>query len=422
MRTTLSALLAIALVGALATPAHAAPGDLDTFFGGDGVVTVFPNGSIATAVAIDHHDRILVAGYTIRDDPDLALARFTPAGRLDPSFDGDGKLVLDLGGSDYAFDVAIADGGGIVVVGERSAAEDRVAVVRLRPNGRLDPTFGGDGVVLTSFGRRFQSANGVALMADGRIVIAGSISNGSTGRSALARYRTDGRLDRAFGDDGRVTLDLSPSGERFDDLAVLPGGAIVAAGSAEHGLIPRFSVAKVRADGTLDDGFGRTGVGYRLVDVGFGPDVAHALTIQPDGGIVVVGSVAGDPRGGWAIARLRAAGRLDPAFSGDGRLVTGTATGAGTAFAVLAQANGKLLVAGRVHRRATQDDLAVVRLKPGGGRDLTFGVRGIATVDVAGRSDAARDAILQPNGKLVLVGDAVQDGRRRFVATRLRTR
>lgn len=415
-------LIVAALVAAVVTPASAAPGDLDTFFGDDGVVTVFPNGAIATAVAIDHHDRILVAGYTIRDDPDLALARFTPAGRLDPSFGAGGKVVLDLGGSDYAFDVAIDDDGGIVVVGERAAAEDRVAVVRLRPNGGLDPSFGGDGVVLTSFGRRFQSANAVALMADGRIVIAGSTSNGSTGRSALARYRTDGSLDRAFGDDGRVTLDLSPSGERFDDLAVLPGGAIVAAGSAERGLVPWFSVAKVLANGTLDDGFGRQGVGYRLVDVGFGPDVAHALAIRPDGGIVVVGSAANDPRGGWAIAGLSADGRLDPDFSGDGRLVTGSSTGAGTAFAVLAQPNGKLLVAGRVHRRATQDDLAIVRLKPGGGRDLTFGVQGIATIDVAERSDAARDAILQPNGKLVLVGDAVQDGRRRFVVARLLTR
>lgn len=415
-------LLVATLVAVITTPASAAPGDLDTFFGGDGVVTVFPNGSIATAVAIDHHERILVAGYTIRADPDLALARFTPAGRLDPSFGDGGKVVVDLGGSDYAFDVAIDDGGGIVVVGERSSTEDRVAVVRLRPNGLLDPTFGGDGIVLTSFGRRFQSANAVALMADGRIVIAGSTSNGSTGRSALARYRTDGSLDRAFGDDGRVTLDLSPSGERFDDLVVLPGGAIVTAGSAERGLIPRFSVAKVRADGTLDDGFGRQGVGYRLVDVGFGPDVAHALAIQPDGGIVVVGSAADDPRGGWAIAGLSSDGRLDPGFSGDGRLVTGTATGAGAAFAVLAQPNGKLLVAGRVHRRATQDDLAVIRLKPGGGRDLTFGVQGITTVDVAGRADAARDAILQPNGKLLLVGDAMQDGRRRIVVARLLTR
>jgi uncharacterized delta-60 repeat protein len=419
MRRIIISIFAVASLVALAPPARAAAGDLDPFFGGDGVVTAFPNGAIATAVAIDHHDRILVAGYTLRDDPDLALARYTPAGRLDRSFDGDGKVVLDLGGSDYAFDVAIASDGGIVVVGERMAAQDRVAVVRLRPNGRLDPAFGGDGVVLTSFGRRFQSANAVALMADDRIVVAGSTSNGNTGRSALVRYRTDGRLDRSFGDDGRVTLDLSPSGERFDDLVVLPGGAIVAAGSAERNLVPRFSLARLRADGTLDDGFGRGDTGFTLLDVGPGPDVAHGLVVQPDGRIVVVGSTAGDPRGGWAIAALGPKGRLDPAFSGDGLVVTGASVGAGAAFAILAQANGKLLVAGRVHRRATGDDLAVLRLKPGGGRDLAFGADGMATVDLGGRSDAARDAILQANGKLVVVGDGALNGRRRFVAARL---
>jgi uncharacterized delta-60 repeat protein len=422
MRRTTVSILAAVLLGAVATPVRAAPGDLDTFFAGDGIATAFPNGAIATAVAIDHHERILVAGYTVRADPDLALARFTPAGRLDPSFDGDGKVVVDLGGNDYAFDVAIADDGGIVVVGERDAAEDRVAVARLRPNGRLDPTFGGDGVVLTSFGRRFQSANAVGLMTDGRIVIAGSTSNGSTGRSALARYRTDGGLDPTFGDDGRVTVDLSPSGERFDGLVVLPGGAVVAAGSAERGLVPAFSVARFEPDGALDLDFGKRGAGSSLIDVGAGSDVAHALTVQPDGRIVVVGSATGDPRGDWAIARLGPKGRLDPGFSADGVVVTAASTGAGAAFGVVAQPNGKLLVVGRVHRTATRDDLAVLRLKPGGGRDLRFGVGGIATVDVGGRADSARDAVLQANGKLVVVGDASIGGRRRFVATRLRTR
>jgi uncharacterized delta-60 repeat protein len=415
--------LVVFVLLATASPAIAAPGDADRFFGGDGLSTAFPNGAIATAVAIDHRGRILVAGYTLRADPDLALARFTAAGRLDRNFDGDGKVVTDLGGNDYAFDVAIEDDGGIVVVGERESTEDRVAVVRYRPNGSLDPTFGSDGVVLTSFGRRFQSANAVGLMVDGRIVIAGSTSNGNTGRSALARYRIDGGLDATFGGDGRVTVDLSKSGERFDDLVVLPGGAIVAAGYAEIRLVPALSVARFEPDGSLDDRFGRRDAGYSVIDVGVGSDIAHALALHPDGRIVVAGSTAGGGRAAWAIARLGPKGRLDPGFGGDGLVVASSSTeGSEAAFGVTAQPNGRLLVVGRVRGEGSRDDLAVLRLKPGGGPDLRFGVGGFATVDVAGGSDVARDAVLQENGKLVVVGDGPIDGRRRFAVARLLTR
>ena len=117
-RTTL---VAVAFVVTLiaGSRAGATPAALDPFFSHDGIQTAFPNGGVAYAVAIDHHDRIVVAGSTLGRHPDIALARFTPGGRLDPTFGQGGKVVTDLGANDYAFDVAIEDDGGIVVVGER---------------------------------------------------------------------------------------------------------------------------------------------------------------------------------------------------------------------------------------------------------------------------------------------------------------
>ena len=61
----------------------------------------------------------MVAGYTLGPDPDFALARFRPNGRSDPDFGGgDGRVTTDLGGVDYAFDVALASKGRIVVAGD----------------------------------------------------------------------------------------------------------------------------------------------------------------------------------------------------------------------------------------------------------------------------------------------------------------
>jgi uncharacterized delta-60 repeat protein len=184
----LTLLTTVAVLALAAPPASARPGALDTFFSHDGIQTAFPNGAVAYAVAIDHHDRIVVAGSTLTAHPDIALARFTPGGRLDQTFGQGGKVVTDLGANDYAFDLAIQDDGGIVVVGERrAAASDRFVVQRYRPNGTLDPGFASAGTALTGFGRRFQGATAVAIAPGGRIVVAGSTSNGITSRSAMAR-------------------------------------------------------------------------------------------------------------------------------------------------------------------------------------------------------------------------------------------
>ena len=415
MRRT--ALIAVTLVLALiAPPARANPGQLDPFFSHDGIQTAFANGAVAYAVALDHHDRIVAAGSTLGAHPDIALARFTPGGRLDPTFGQGGKVITDLGANDYAFDVAIQDDGGIVVVGERdAAASDRFVVQRYRPNGTLDPGFANAGTALTGFGRRFQSANAVVITPGGRIIVAGSTSNGITSRSAVARYMPDGRLDRDFGGDGRVTTDVSPSGEQFTDLAIQPDGRIVAAGWAEVSLVPVFSAVRYTTDGRLDPTF--DGDGISRVDVAPGADRANALALQSDGKLVLAGGVSAGGREEWGLIRLGPRGRLDPTFATKGRLVTDFGPGFDEANAVAVQDDGKILVAGRIHE-GNKDDIGVLRLKPSGGHDRTFAAGGRTLTDIAGGSDAARDVAIAPNGKIVVTGETTVQRIRRFVVAR----
>ncbi len=409
--TTVTFLIALNAPVALAEPGH-----LDTFFSRDGIQTAFPNGAVAYAVAIDHHQRIVVAGSTLGAHPDIALARFTPVGRLDPTFGQGGKVVTDLGANEYAFDVAIQDDGGIVVVGERgSAASDRFLVQRYRPAGTLDPGFANAGTALTGFGRRFQSAGAVAITPRGRIVVVGATSNGITSRSVVARYLSDGRLDRDFGGDGRVTTDVSPSAERFTDLVVQPDGRIVAAGWAEVSLVPVFIAVRYTTDGRLDPSFDADGISR--VDVAPGADRARAIAQQSDGTFVLTGGVSAGGRDEWALIRLGARGHLDPTFGNHGRLVTDFGPGFDEAYDVAVQANGKMLVAGRI-REGNMDDIGVLRLKPGGGHDRTFAAGGRALTDVAGGSDAARALTIAPNGKIVVAGEATIGRIRRCVVVR----
>ena len=411
-----SVLTVIAVTAFLGGPAVAAPGSLDAFFSDDGIQTVFPNGAVAYAVAIDHHGRIVLAGATLSDDPDIALARFTPGGALDPSFGQAGKVRTDLGADDYAFDLAIQDDGGIIVVGERRArATDRVVVQRYRPNGTLDPGFADAGTALTGFGRRFQSASAVAITPEGRIVVAGFTSNGTTSRSALARYLSDGSLDRGFGGDGRVTVDVSRSGERFTDVVARPDGRIVAAGWGELSLVPAFDAVGLTRDGRLDETFGDDGVAR--IDVAPGADRALAVALQGDGKVVIAGAVSAGGRDEWGVIRLGPHGHVDPTFGDLGRVVSHFGPGYDEADAVAVQPNGRIVVCGRI-RTDVHDDIGLLRLKTGGRHDRTFGAGGRVLTDVGGGADAARDLAIQANGKIVVAGEASVDRVKRFLVAR----
>jgi uncharacterized delta-60 repeat protein len=98
-------------------------GHLDRRFGAGGTVVTDFSGSgsadIAYAVAIDSNGKVVVAEYSNASgiSYDFALARYTPDGTLDSTFNSTGKVVTDFGGFDVAYAVAIHSDGKIVAAG-----------------------------------------------------------------------------------------------------------------------------------------------------------------------------------------------------------------------------------------------------------------------------------------------------------------
>ncbi|MEP6758135.1 MAG: hypothetical protein ABJB55_02965 [Actinomycetota bacterium] len=413
MRRFLILVLAAGAV-AFALPAGAKPGVLDRLFGGNGIVTAFPDGAIATAVGIDGERRITAVGYTVDARADVVVARFLPDGTPDPAFGSNGRARFDLGGIDDAFDVAVTPVGGLAIVGRRTAGQDRMFVLRIRPNGMRDPGFGHRGVKLVDFGKPRQSAGAVAFTPQGRIVIGGYTSNGVLVRSAFARLSASGALDRGFGGDGRVSFELGSGSEQINDLLVLPGGGVVAAGEAENAQDPRFTLVKLTGGGRLDTSFGVGRDGVSVLDVEKGPDVANALTIAANGDYLLAGSAGVD--GDWAVVATDPTGIPDPAYGNNGRVVLRFARAFEEATDIVAS-GARALVVGRIH--GTGDDVGVVRLKAGGGLDTTFSGDGIVRIDVSGTTDAAAAAALQANGKLVVAGQTWRGGVPRFVLARI---
>jgi uncharacterized delta-60 repeat protein len=404
---------------AAAVPGRAGGGDLDRTFSGDGIVTTFGAGSRATAVAIDHDGRIVVAGYTLRHGVDVAVARLLPGGAPDTTFGHDGRVRVDLGGADYAFDVAVLPDDGLAIAGQRTTSHGTKGfVLRLGRRGLPWAAFGGgDGTVFVGFGKPYQALNSIAISARGRIVVGGYTSNGSATRSALARLLPGGHFDAGFSGNGRLTLDVSPGAEQINDLVPGGDGRILAAGYAEAGLQPRFLVLRVLRRGTLDRGFG-TDHGVTLTDLGAGADVANAVTLQPDGRIVVAGGAAAGRLGDWGIARYRVGGRLDPSFGRHGiRLVRGNDQPEQAED--VAAWGRRLVVAGILDGPSGGADIGVVRLRAGGALDGSFGGDGRIRLDLAGGADEATGVAVPSNGRVVVGGTGEWSGTFRMVVLRL---
>src|SRR5262245_34015152 len=166
----------------------------------------------------------MVIGFAVML-PSVAIGA---AGALDATFGAKGVLTRPFAGAyAYADEVAIQPDRRIIVFGTAHASSgvaSDFAMVRLLPNGDLDPTFGDDGFVTTDFGRRYDEGLALALQDDGRIVAAGS----STGQASIARYLPDGTLDGSFDGDGRVRIRMGTD-VRARDLAIQPNGKILVA-------------------------------------------------------------------------------------------------------------------------------------------------------------------------------------------------
>jgi uncharacterized delta-60 repeat protein len=114
-------------------------------------------------------------------------------------------------------------------------------VARYKPNGGLDHSFSDDGRKITAFanGTGDDLAFGMAIQANGRIVVAGfSNQAGTTGYDfALARYNPNGGLDHSFSGDGRKTTGFAngAGGDAAYDVAIQANGRIVAAGYSNQG-------------------------------------------------------------------------------------------------------------------------------------------------------------------------------------------
>lgn len=299
---------------------HAAPGDIDTDFG------IVHGGEhvVLNAVVVQTDGKIVVTGSTSAGaDDEMLLRRYLGNGSPDSSFGINGSAALPAWtGDDSGVAVCIQQDGKLLVGGHGLTGTEKDFVIRrTMPDGTLDTTFGNNGSLVVDFGGSMDTCCGLATQGDGRIIIAGTAGQ----QFAAARCLPDGTLDASFGSGGKVLVAFPSGPASANALSLQPDGRIILAGAAVTLQAEDVALVRLLTDGSSDGTFGTNGraVADLTPDPQWGVnsrDHVHSLAIQPDGKIIAAGHYDFFVAQRFGMARFNANGTLDTSFGSAGRI------------------------------------------------------------------------------------------------------
>ena len=445
-------------------------GTLDTTFGDAGkvIVSTGDSSSYTNHVMIDNDGKILTGGYAYEDGSGrFVIHRYNTDGTPDASFGTGGKMLDSFGTSlGGIYNMTLQDDGKIVVVGATAYIDGlrSIAVARYMPNGAFDTSFGSSGGVTTGFGTPFAGADDVAVLDDGKILVAGDVDPGSNSDFVLIRYNPDGSLDTTFDGDGKVRTDFHTSGSYRHDYVtgmVLQSGKALLIGRTPHNATSSGSdIALVQyilggptldLQATSDTGLSDTdnitsdntpvfdisaGSYFRIFRDGsrisseYESGGSYTTAVQPDGTYdftVATVDVAGNQSAPGDTLTVTidtvgpdvGAGALDETFGTGGTVIAPVGSDA-VARDVTIQADGKILVGGNTGSYGSYD-LALARFNTDGTLDSSFGTGGKVITSVVSGDDYGSAVAVQPDGKIVQGGFSNVGGSYDFSIVRYNT-
>jgi uncharacterized delta-60 repeat protein len=397
-------MLALALTAALAL---SAPGTLDRSFGHDGRV-VTPTSSVPAVAGVENvgRGRVLLAG-TI-GNRSLVLIRYRRDGARDKRFGRKGVSSFRFDRDVTATDTLLDAQGRLLVAG--SLGGDAL-VLRFDRAGHLDPSLDQDGIAVTDFGASTSDeAEGIALQADGSIVVAASVRHEVGEDLGVTRLDPRGNVDRTFGEQGFVRRERAYMSDSLGPSAVgvLPDRRLVVAYTYGTGSTSSADLMRLLPDGSPDPVFDAS-------DVYAGGAGINDLVVQPSTGRLFLSGSGLDYQPGYEFRPSAAA--FDPS----------SATAAWrTAFEVskglqvwadrlALDAKGRAVVAGsaewwqtskkgRLHPQVHRADMIVARVRANGRLDRCFGKRAVARIRFHGKLSKAAAITLTDDGAIVIAG------------------
>lgn len=358
-------------------------GVLDEKFGDGGIIiTKVGVNSRSTGVAVMPDGKIVVVGWVFveKGKEGIAVAIYQADGSLDTHFGDQGLVIFPMEySSAYAYSLVVQPDGKIIVGGKitirkeyrdqlfvRSVPDDYVFLGRLNSNGSFDTAFGKNGVVVTDVGGGDVRITSLTLQSDGKFIASGTRQKGVTSTLIVARYNSNGVLDKRFGVDGLVNRTMENGRYKPPTVSVLADGRIYLVGGYSLQDDAWLLLSRLRDDGALDSTFGEGGIVATRTTLWRYSD--FITVTQPDGKILVSGLSVRPPKPGQsqppfyysiAISRFLQNGQADNSFGPNGMQVVpiGSVTDKPTFMTV--QENGRIVVAGHSDNQVTQQIVLV---------------------------------------------------------------
>jgi uncharacterized delta-60 repeat protein len=406
----------------------AAPGaragtfDRDTTWANAGLAASPADGSASwRAVAMLDDGRFLAAGRTPAGQ--AAVARFTAAGALDPTWASDqptrGLLQVNAQVGVIPAALVVLPDGAVLLGGTTLAVDSTpsLLVARLTSDGHLDQTFAAGGKLVTTSGPETE-LGGLVTTADGHILVAATSSGSGSDQGLLLRLTAGGARDGSFGTNGEVALRLGAAGTTFSDLALDGAGRVYLAGSRVTTPRPKLVVARLTGAGALDATYG--GAGYVTPDLnGASPAVydvdARRLRVDASGRALVVATVksaTGPASHLIGLARLTPAGALDATFGTAGTRAQDVSPSHITDATSLATLPGGGFVVGGAMAVGSTTQFALAGYHEDGSPDATLNPANSTAANAAnlqvgtGGPDRIEALAVTPQGRLIAAGSS----------------
>lgn len=354
------------------------------------IVDVAGFADINQSIAVQANGKILVAGFSYYEGASKAaynysVVRFNPDGLLDTDYGVHGRQLISAEvpiAEGYSLTVQ-SDGALLVQTPAQRNGSDSFGLTRLLADGTADTAFNTNATASIPAGLGSDGAQ-VSMNAAGKLLISQSSDQGAV----LVQLNADGTLDKTFGNEGVANLAAGLSFNGEVDSVALGNGQFLLAGNFDSGSGDHYGIVRVNANGTLDSSFGEAG--QVIFSNTVLSDYHGALTMQPDGKIVLAGS--NDSHADFQVVRLNADGQYDSSFGNNGVASIDTQGAYDSARSVTVLGNGKLLIAGVSDMGNGQtidfnSDVGLVRVTPEGQLDTSFSSEEQLSVDGSNNDD-----------------------------------
>jgi uncharacterized delta-60 repeat protein len=365
-----------------ASTAYASDGDLDSSWGGDGVViSAHTDPSSAYAVANYPGDRVLAVG-SVTDFPvsSILVTRFLVDGSPDTTCNNTGQFV-DTVNDAVASDVVVLSDGSFVIAGTMQINnKGALFVAKFTNTCNFDATFGNNGIA-TYLAGDGTSARALTVQSDGKIIVVGdeypTVSDSNDQRILVARFSALGIIDNSFGTNGRFISTANQKGQA-QDVVIDSSGRIVFVGSIVGTVAPDAAiVGRLTSNGQLDSTFATQGY---LINEFNGDPRLNAIAFRPNGNLVAVGTYGGpspSDQQSPIVVCLTQTGAFDSDCGVNGWAYLPTANTDVYADDVFVTSDNKILLSGMINpTNPTIPQPFVMRLNHNGTPDNSFATSG----------------------------------------------